>query len=138
MIFTQEEYERYEDVFNNATDKRAFFDRYYESDIVFIRLNKGTFGGKDERVGFWNSGINSGHDGIHEILHLKNFIAIEDEFAVELDVEWRFFKHTDNLGPRKKGDVFWGCCAGFYDLKDNKNQKVSPYLNLAKSDDQAD
>jgi len=134
MIFTRDQFEAYEGAFNNAADKSSFFDKYYNPDAVFVHPYKGTFKGKNELVGFWNSGKNSGHDGIHEILHLKNFVSVEDKLAVELDIEWRCFKDTDYLGPRKAGDVFWGHCAAFYDIENNKFAKVNIYLNLAQSD----
>ncbi|MDP5220080.1 nuclear transport factor 2 family protein [Ruegeria sp. 2205SS24-7] len=136
MVFTQEQFKQYESEFNNATDKSAFFDKYYDPDATFIHPYKGTFKGKEQLVGFWNSGKYSGHDGIHEILHLKNFISVENKLAVELDIEWRCLKDTNYLGARKAGDVFWGYCAAFYDLRDGKIVKVSIYLNLANSDDQ--
>lgn len=138
MIFTQAQFEEYEDAFNNASDKSAFFDKYYDPEAVFVHPYKGTLKGKEQLVGFWNSGKNSGHDGIHEFLHLKNFISVADKLAVELDIEWRCFEDTDYLGPRKAGDVFWGHCAAFYDIKDGKFAKVFIYLNLAQSDAQTD
>lgn len=133
MGLTREQFEAYEDEFNNASDKSAFFDRYYSPEIVFIHPFKGTFRGKDDLVGFWNSGQNSGHSGIHEILHLTDFVpGGDDKLAVELDIEWRCFEDTDYLGPRKKDDVFWGKCAAFYDFDDdNKISRVQLYLNLA-------
>ena len=76
MKMKKEDLEEYENQFNNATDKSAFFDRYYDPNVVFIHPYKGTFTGKSELVPFWNSGKNSGHDGIHEILHLKNIISV--------------------------------------------------------------
>ncbi len=108
MKITQAEFEEYEEEFNNAVDKGALFDRYYDPNAAFVRPYKGTFRGKDELVRFWNAEKNSGHDGIHEILHSKNFISDEGKMAVELDIEWRCFKDTNYFGPRKKGDVFWG------------------------------
>ena len=132
MKMTQDEFEVYEDQFNNATDKSAFYDRYYAPGAVFIHPIKGTFTGKDELVGFWNSGQNSGHDGIHEVLHLKTFVCTDEKMAVELDIEWRCFADTDYLGPRKEGDVFWGKCAAFYDFDDaDLISRVELYLNLA-------
>ncbi len=131
MLMTQPEFEAYEDEFNNATDKSAFFDTYYDPEVVFIHPYKGTFRGKDALVSFWNSGKNSGHDGIHEVLHLVDFVSIEGKLAVELDIEWRCFADTDYLGPRKAGDVFWGKCAAFYDIPDDKITRVQLYLNLA-------
>lgn len=132
MGLTREEFEEYEDQFNNASDKSAFFDRYYDPGAVFNHPFKGSFAGKGELVGFWSSGKNSGHSGIHEILHLKNFLPSgDDKLAVELDCEWRCFEDTDYLGPRKKGDVFWGRCAAFYEFNDdNKISQVDVYLNL--------
>ena len=134
MIFTKEQFEKYENVFNNASDKSALFDQYYDPDVTFIHPYKGTFKGKESLVSFWNSGQNSGHDGIHELLHLKNFISVENQIAVELDIEWRCFKDTEYLGHHKAGDVFWGHCAAFYDIRRGKFAKVTLYLNLANSD----
>jgi hypothetical protein len=131
MKMTKKDFEEYENQFNNARDKSAFFDRYYDPNVVFRHPYKGTFTGKSELVQFWNSGKNSGHDGIHEILHLKNFISVEGKTAVELDIEWRCFKDTDYLGPRKKGDVFWGKCAAFYEFTREKISHVQLYLNIA-------
>lgn len=111
-VLSVEQFEEYEDEFNNASDKSAFFDRYYDPNVVFVHPYKGTFTGKSDLVSFWNSGNNSGHDGIHEILHLTNFVPSGDKLAVELDIEWRCFKDTDYLGPRAAGDVFWGKCRG--------------------------
>ena len=65
-------------------------------------------------------------------------MSVDDKVAVELDIEWRRFKDTDYLGPRKEGDIFWGHCAAFYDIRNGKFAKVFIYLNLARSDDQAD
>lgn len=130
MIFTREQFEAYEDEFNNARDKGAFYDRYYAPGAEFIHPVKGTFRGKDELVSFWNAGDGSGHDGIHEILHLTDFIATENRLAVQLHIEWRCFKDTDYLGPRKKGEVFWGKCAAFYTIADGKFTRVELYLNL--------
>ena len=61
---------------------------------------------------------------------MKNYISDEDRMAVELEIEWRCFKDTDYLGPRKKGDVFYGKCAAFYTLKDDKISHVQIHLNL--------
>ena len=135
MIFTKEQFEEYEKSFGEASDKSALFDKYYDPAATFIHPFKGTFKGKSELVGFWNSGKTSGHDGIHEILHLKNFLSVEDKVAVELNIEWRCFKDTNYLGSHKAGDVFWGHCAAFYDLKDGKFFKVMIYLNLVESDE---
>ena len=137
MIFTQDQFEAYENDFNSAPDKSALFDRYYDPDAVFIHPYKGTFRGKEELVGFWNTGKNSGHDGIHEILHLKNFFSVEDRVAVQLDIEWRCLKDTHYLGPHKAGDVFRGHCAAFYTLKNGKFVEVFIYLNLARPDESA-
>lgn len=131
MEMTREEFEAYEEAFNTATDKSAFFDTYYDPDVEFIHPIKGTFRGKDALVGFWNAGKNSGHAGIHEILHLVNFVSTPGSLAVELDIEWRCFEDTDYLGPRKAGDVFWGRCAAFYDIPDDKITRVMLYLNQA-------
>ena len=133
MKMTQEEFQEFVDRFNNAHDKEAFFDRYFDPDIVFVHPYKGTFRGKEELVRFWNAGKDSGHDGIHEILHLRNFISIEGKIAAELDIEWRCFRDTNYLGPRKKGDVFWGKCADFYELTGEKISHVQLYLNLIES-----
>ena len=40
-MLSVEEFQEYEDQFNNAPDKSAFFDRYYDPNIVFIHPNKG-------------------------------------------------------------------------------------------------
>jgi hypothetical protein len=130
MLMTREQFESYEAEFNGSADKSAFFDRWYRSDAVFVHPLKGTFRGKAQVVGFWNSGQNSGHQGIHEILQLKDFIAVEGRFAVQLAIEWRCFEDTNYLGPRKKGDVFGGKCAAFYTLDGNKIAHVDVYLNL--------
>jgi len=123
-------FKEYGEAFSRAKDKSAFFDRYYDLEVTFIHPFKGTFHGKDALVTFWNAGKNAGHAGIHEILHFRNVVAQEDKVAAELDIEWRCFEDTDYLGPRHKGDVFWGKCAAFYDLKDGKFIRVQLYLNL--------
>ena len=134
-VLSVEQFEEYEDEFNNASDKSAFFDRYYDPNVVFVHPYRGTFTGKSDLVSFWNSGNNSGHDGIHEILHLTNFVPSGDKLAVELDIEWRCFKDTDYLGPRAAGDVFWGKCAAFYEFTGDKISRVQLYLNLVDGDD---
>lgn len=123
-------FKEYGEAFSRAKDKSAFFDRYYDPQVTFMHPFKGTFHGKDALVNFWNSGKNAGHAGIHEILHFTNILVQEDKVAAELDIEWRCFEDTDYLGPRHKGDVFWGKCAAFYDLKDGKFIRVQLYLNL--------
>jgi hypothetical protein len=128
---TEEQYKEYEHEFSKSPDKSALFDRYYAPDAVFIHPFKGTFRGKDELVSFWNVGQNSGHAGIHEILHLANFLPSGDQLAVELKIEWRCLEDTDYLGPRKAGDVFWGNCAAFYSFSGEKISRVFLYLNLA-------
>ncbi len=130
MRMTQEQFEDYEKQFNQASDKSELFDRYYNPNVVFIHPYKGTFRGKSELVQFWNSGKDSGHDGISEQLHLKNFVSVEGKMAVELDIEWRCFKDTEYLGQRRKGDVFWGKCAAFYTFTGDKINHVQIYLNL--------
>ncbi len=135
MQMTRDEFEDYENLFNNSADKDALFDRYYDPDVVFIHPYKGTFKGKDSLVGFWNSANNSGHAGIHELLHLKNFVTAEDKVAVELDIEWRCMKDTNYLGARKRGDVFWGKCAAFYEFTNDKISRVQIYLNLVDESD---
>lgn len=130
MIVTKEYYEQYAKMFSEVEDKSAFFDKYYHPDVEFIHPFKGTFRGKKELVTFWNAGKGSGHDGIHEILKLKDIVSVEDKFAVELDIEWRCFKDTNYLGPRKKGDVFYAKCAGFFTIRDDKFYRVQLYLNL--------
>lgn len=133
MVMTREQFESYEAEFNGSSDKSAFFDRWYDPDAVFIHPFKGSFRGKEQLVGFWNSGKNSGHKGIHEILHLKDFISVTDRFAVQLAIEWHCFEDTDYLGPRKKGDVFRGKCAAFYALNGKKIAHVQIYLNLEQA-----
>ena len=133
MLMTREQFESYEAEFNGSADKSALFDRWYDPDAVFMHPFKGTFQGKEQLVGFWNSGKNSGHKGIHEILHLKDFISVEGRFAVQLAIEWHCFEDTNYLGPRKKGDVFRGICAAFYTLNGNKIAHVQIYLNLDKA-----
>jgi hypothetical protein len=130
MRMPQQLFEEYENGFNNAADKSAFFDRWYHPHAVFVHPIKGTFEGKEQLVGFWNCGKNSGHKGIHEKLRLKNFISIDGKMAVELEIEWKCLEDTDYLGPRKKGEVFWGKCAAFYTLRDDKISHVQLYLNL--------
>ncbi len=128
-------FREYEKEFSDAKDKSAFFDRYYDPEATFIHPFKGSFHGKDELVNFWNAGKNSGHAGIHEILHFKNLVVQQDKVAAELFIEWRCLADTDYLGPRKKGDVFYGKCAAFYDLKDGKFLRVQLYLNLVDAAD---
>lgn len=129
-------FREYEKEFSDAKDKSALFDRYYHPEATFIHPIKGAFHGKDEIVGFWNAGKNSGHAGIHEILHFKNLVIQDDKVAAEILVEWRCFADTNYLGPHKKGDVFYGKCAAFYDRKDGKFIRVQVYLNLMdKADD---
>lgn len=123
-------FEAYAKAFSEAEDKSEFFDRYYDPEITFAHPFKGTFRGKQELVSFWNSGKNSGHAGIHEILHFTNQVVQGDKIAAELDIEWRCFEDTNYLGPRKKGDVFWGKCAAFYDIRDGKFLRVQLYLDL--------
>ncbi len=97
---TKAQFEEYEREFNQAEDKSAVFDKYYAPDAVFIHPYKGTFRGKAELVGFWNSGQGPGHDGIRERLHLNNFLSAEGKMAVELGIEWHCFKDTEYLGAR--------------------------------------
>jgi hypothetical protein len=132
MKMTKAQFEKYEDEFNNSSDKSDFFDRWYDPDIEFVHPIKGTFRGKEDLVRFWSCGKNCGHAGIHEKLHLKNFISCEGKTAVELDIEWTCFEDTEYLGQRKKGDVFWGRCAGFYTFRDDKIVHVQLYLNLVE------
>jgi len=132
MIMTQQMFEDYENAFNSSPDKTDFFDRWYHPDAEFVHPIKGTFKGKEQMVGFWNCGKNSGHAGIHETLHLKNFISIEGKMAVELDIEWTCFEDTDYLGPRKNGDVFYGKCAAFYTFRGDKITRVRIYLNCVQ------
>ena len=51
--------------FSSGMGKAEFFDRYYESDALFMHTLKGTFYGKDDILPFWSAG----HKGIHEVLH---------------------------------------------------------------------
>ena len=97
----------------------------------------GTFKGNEQLVGFWNADTNSCHDGIHELLHLRSFLAIEDRLAVELEFEWRCLKDTDYLGPRKANDVFWGHCVASNTLHHDELVRAFIYLNLPESDDKA-
>lgn len=130
MKMTQEEFEEYLNRFNEATDKSQFFDQYYDPNVVFIHPFKGVFKGKDELVRFWSSGENCGHEGIREKLFLKNFISIEGKMAVEVDIEWFCFKDAEYLGQRKKGDLFRGKCANFFEFSGNKISHVRLYLNI--------
>lgn len=123
-------FEAYEKEFSQSKDKSALFDKYYDPDAVFIHPFKGSFRGKQDLVNFWNSGKNSGHSGISEVLHFRSVVAQDDKVAAELDVQWNCFEDTDYLGPRKKGDIFKGKCAAFYDFKDGKIIRVQLYLNL--------
>ncbi|MDP6567648.1 MAG: nuclear transport factor 2 family protein [Alphaproteobacteria bacterium] len=132
MIMSRTAFEAYTEAFSGADDKSVLFDRYYHPEITFRHPIKGTFSGQEELVGFWNSGAGEGHDGVRERLHLKTFLSGEDKVAVELDIEWRCFKDTEYLGPRKKGEVFWGQCAAFYELKDGRFFEVQLYLNPLK------
>ena len=130
MEMTIETFERYQAEFNDAADKSAFFDRWYDPGAVFVHPFKGTFRGKEQLVRFWNTDKNSDHSGIQEVLHLKNLISVEGRFAAELKIKWCCFEDTNYLGTRKKGDVFWGKCAAFYQLKGDKIAHVQLYLNL--------
>lgn len=130
-------FRQYAEAFSQAKDKSALFDRYYDPDVTFIHPFKGTFHGKDALVKFWNAGQGSGHAGIHEVLRCDNVLFQDDKVAAELDIEWRCFEDTNYLGPRKKGDVFWGRCAAFYDLKHGKFIRVRIYLNLVDAPDAA-
>ncbi len=130
MIMTIEKYREYEELFSKSKDKSAFFDLYYDQDAVFIHPFKGTFRGKDNLVNFWGAGEGSGHDGIHETIKMTNLISEEDNFAVELDIDWKCFKDTNYLGERKNGDVFHGKCAAFYKMKNDKIYYVRLYLNM--------
>jgi len=129
-MFGAKWFEEYEKEFSNAKDKSAFFDKYYDPEAVFIHPFKGSFKGKQALVGFWNAGKNSGHAGIHEVIHFRSIVAQGDKVAAELDIQWNCFEDTDYLGPRKKGEVFYGKCAAFYDIKDGKFIRVQLYLNL--------
>ncbi len=132
MIMTKEKYEEYAKMFSESADKSALFDKYYHPDVTFVHPFKGMFKGKKELVTFWNSGKGSGHDGIQETLHLKNMISQENAFAVELDITWKCFKDTNYLGPRKKGNIFYAKCAGFFTIKDDKIYHVQLYLNMSE------
>ncbi|MFE3325497.1 nuclear transport factor 2 family protein [Streptomyces sp. NPDC059176] len=124
------QFEDYAEEFSAATDKSDVFDRYYSPDAIFDHPYKGIFRGKAEIVGFWSSGEGSGHAGILETLHLKNFVASGNKVAAEFEIEWRCVEDTDYLGPRKKGETFWGRCAAFYESVDGKFNHVTLYLNL--------
>jgi hypothetical protein len=43
MRMTREELQEFVDRFNHAADKEAFFDRYFDPDVVFVHPCKGTF-----------------------------------------------------------------------------------------------
>ncbi|MCB2185527.1 MAG: nuclear transport factor 2 family protein [Deltaproteobacteria bacterium] len=120
----------YEKEFSNAPDKSAFFDKYYDPAAEFIHPFKGTFQGKDDLVNFWNAGKNSGHAGIHEKISFRNIVVQGDKVGAELDIEWNCFQDTEYLGTRKKGEVFYGKCAAFYDFQNGKIRRVQLYLNL--------
>ena len=132
MQMTREQFEIYEAEFNGSAEKSAFFDRWYDPEAVFVHPFKGTFRGKDQLVSFWNTGKNSDHSGIHEILQLRDFLSVDGRFAAQLDIEWHCFEDTDYLGSRKKGDVFRGKCAAFYKLRGKKIAHVQLYLNLVE------
>ena len=55
MQMTREKFETYEKEFNDAADKNAFFDRWYDPQAVFVHPLKGTFTGKEQLVSFWVS-----------------------------------------------------------------------------------
>ncbi len=124
-------FDEYEKEFSNSKDKSAFFDKYYDPEAEFIHPLKGTFKGKQSLVTFWNSGKDSGHAGIHEVISFRNVVVQGDQVGAELDIKWECFQDTDYLGPRKKGDVFFGKCAAFYNFKNGKIRRVQLYLNLA-------
>jgi hypothetical protein len=124
-------FKEYIQEFSEADDKSELFDKYYHPDIVFIHPFKGTFTGKENLVNFWNSGKNSGHAGIKEKIEIKNILMEGNKIAAELLIKWHCFRDTDYLGSRKKGEVFYGNCAAFYELENNKFKKVQLYLNLS-------
>lgn len=123
-------FDEYEKEFSGSKDKSAFFDKYYDPDAEFIHPFKGAFKGKQSLVNFWNSGKNSGHAGIHEVISFKNIVIQGDKVGAELDIKWECLQDTDYLGPHKKGDVFFGKCAAFYDFLNGKIRRVQLYLNL--------
>jgi hypothetical protein len=123
-------FKEYEKEFSESRDKGAFFDKYYDPDAEFIHPFKGRFKGKQALVNFWNAGKNSGHAGIHEVINFRSIVVQDHKVAAELDIQWNCFEDTDYLGPRKKGDVFWGKCAAFYRFKVGKIVHVQLYLNL--------
>ena len=127
---TRTQFDEYLVAFNNAADKGAFFDQYYAPDAVFSHPPIGVFKGREEIVRYLDSGKNAGHDGIHETLRLTDFISIEGRMAVEVDIEWRCFRDTHYLGPRKKGDVFHAKCGGFFKLSGDKICHVQLYFSL--------
>lgn len=116
--------------FSSDMDKAGFFDRYYESDAVFMHPLKGTFYGKDDIVRFWSIG----HRGIHEVLHPvpENILVQEGHIAAEFVIEWKCTEDTDYLGPKKKGEVYRAECAAFYQLRDDKIYRVKLYLRIPK------
>jgi ketosteroid isomerase-like protein len=121
---------RYANEFNHTEDKSKFFDNYYDPEVEFIHPFKGVFEGKQALVDFWNSGKNSGHAGIHEVISFRNVVVQGDRAGAELDIRWECFRDTDYLGPRKTGDVFFGRCAAFYEFVNGKIRRVRLYLNV--------
>lgn len=131
-VISEEYFKRYVDEFNSNADKSNAVDHFYAPDAVFRNPFRGEFRGRDALVNFFNSGQGAGHEGIREILHIKNLLIVEVRIAAQLDIEWRCFAETNYLGPRKRGDIFWGRCAAFYWYTDRKFNYVDLYLNLVE------
>ena len=127
----RKEFEEYCEKFNYESGKADVFDRYYCPDAVFEHSLKGTFKGRESIIGFWTAG----HEGIHEVIKPLNVLFDDDRIAAEFLIEWHCLEDTDYLGPRRKGKVYFGECAAFYHMENNKFIHVKIYLNEKGNND---
>jgi len=107
----------------STTDKKETYDLYYTEDARFEHPVKGSFTVKRELVTFWNEG----HKGIREVIKPVNVFIEGDRIAAEFIIEWHCFEDTEYMGPRKKGEVYYGECAAFYRLRNDRFEHVKVY-----------
>ena len=108
----------------NKGDHRGVFTNYYTEDAVFQTPDV-VCEGRESIINF----IIKGHEGVNEVLSVKNILIEDNRVAAELEAEMQVTSDRldHHIRSSKKGDSYKIYQCAFYDLKDGKFCHVRVY-----------
>lgn len=108
----------------NKGDYREVFSTYYTEDAIFetpdVRCE-----GRESIINF----MVKGHEGINEVLSVKNILIENNRVAAELEAEMHVTadRPDHHIRPCKKGELFIITQCAFYDTRDSQFCHVRVY-----------